>query len=155
MNPIESFSISLAIFILIVLGLSRGMRKPIHKSGIRLLLPIAYISMSMFQLLDPTIQVSPKQLWISILIGLIISIPLIATTNFVKRENGETFIQRSRLIFALLAGVFIVRIIMISQIHSIDQSTLSFLTSMVMVCYITVWRTASFVKFRQLVKSIT
>ncbi|WP_246096081.1 CcdC protein domain-containing protein [Paenibacillus sinopodophylli] len=153
MNPIESISISLAIFILILLGLSRGMRKPIKKSGIRLLLPIAYISTSLLQLLDPELYVSSKQLFISIMIGFVISLPLIATTNFVKRENGDTFIQSTWLIFALLTVLFMLRIILIPQIHSVDQSTLAVLSSIVMVSYITVWRSVSFVKFRRTVKS--
>ena len=82
MNSTVSLMISALIFFFILRGQLSGMHKPLKKSGVTLLLPILYISTSLMQLFDPSLHIREEQVIIALLIGMIISIPLIVTTNF-------------------------------------------------------------------------
>ncbi|NEW04756.1 DUF1453 family protein [Paenibacillus sp. SYP-B3998] len=151
MNATVSLVISILIFFLIMRGQLRGMQKPLKKSGIPLLLPILYISTSLFQLLDPTMHIQREQVIISLLLGLVISVPLILTTNFEIRGNGELFIKRSRIVFVLLIVIFALRFVFVANYKLIDPSTLGFMCNLITLSYVTVWRLVSFMKFRSLI----
>ncbi|KRE82567.1 ccdc protein [Paenibacillus sp. Soil766] len=148
MNSTVSMMISALIFFFILRGQLSGMSKPLKKSGITLLLPILYISTSLMQLFDPTLHIHEGQVIIALLIGVIVSIPLILTTNFEVRENGNTFIKRNKTVFVLLIVIFALRFLAIATIHSIDPSTLSFMCNLMTFGYIATWRIISFIKFR-------
>lgn len=148
MNSTVSMLISALIFIFILRGQLSGMNKPLEKSGFKLLLPILYISTSLMQLFDPSLQIHEGQVIIALLIGIMVSIPLIVTTNFEVRDHGNTFIKRNKIVFVLLIVIFALRFIAIATIHSIDPSTLSFMCNLITFGYIATWRIVSFIKFR-------
>ncbi|REK75563.1 CcdC protein domain-containing protein [Paenibacillus paeoniae] len=146
MNATIATIISIAIFILIFNGLRRRMSVPI-KSGVSLLLPILYVSTSLFQLLDPKLHVVNSHYIYAFGIGIVLSIPLIMTTNFEKR-SGEIFIQRNKTLFIILISFFVIRLIFHGHFLSNDVDTSNFLMNMVMLSYITVWRMASYRKYK-------
>jgi membrane protein CcdC involved in cytochrome C biogenesis len=148
MNSTVSMMISALIFFFILRGQLSGMSKPLKKSGITLLLPILYISTSLMQLFDPTLHINEGQVILSLLLGIIISIPLIVTTNFEVRDNGSTFIKRNKTVIVLLIMIFALRFLAIGTIHAIDPSTLSFMCNLMTFGYIATWRIVSFIKFR-------
>ncbi|MCZ8522035.1 MULTISPECIES: CcdC protein domain-containing protein [Paenibacillus] len=141
--------ISALIFILILRGHVRGMRKPLNPSGVTLLLPILYISTSLTQLFDPRLHIEQGQVLVALLIGIVLAIPLIVTTNFEVRGNGDTFIKRSRAVFVLFITIFALRFLVIATVQSIDPSTLSFMCNLATLGYIATWRIVSFIKFRR------
>lgn len=153
MNSTVSMAISAIIFFFIIRGQLSGMRKPLNKSGIALLLPILYISTSFMQLFDPSLHIREEQVIMSLLVGMIISIPLIVTTNFEVRDNGDTFIKRNKTVFVLLISIFALRFIAIATIHAIEPSTLSFMCNLVTFGYIATWRITSFIKLRMVSSS--
>ncbi|CAG7653908.1 CcdC protein domain-containing protein [Paenibacillus allorhizosphaerae] len=148
MNATVSLAISILIFFLIIRGQLRGMQKPLKKSGVGLLLPIAYISTSLFQLMDPSLHIREDQVLLSVLIGAVISIPLIWTTNFEVKGTGDAFIKRSKAVFVILIGVFALRFVFVAGFKLIDPGTLGFMCNLVTLSYIALWRIGSFVKFR-------
>lgn len=148
MNSTVSMMISALIFFFILRGQLSGMSKPLKKSGITLLLPILYISTSLMQLFDPSLHIHERQVVIALLIGIILSIPLIMKTNFEVRDNGSTFIKRNKTVFVLLIVIFVLRFLAIATINSIDPSTLSFMCNLMTFGYIATWRIISFIKFR-------
>ncbi|CAN7503932.1 DUF1453 family protein [Paenibacillus sp. LjRoot153] len=148
MNSTVSMIISALIFFFILRGQLSGMSKPLKKSGITLLLPILYISTSLMQLFDPSLHIHEGQVIIALLIGIIVSIPLIVTTNFEVRDNGNTYIKRNKTIFVLLIVIFALRFLAIATINSINPSTLSFMCNLMTFGYIATWRIISFIKFR-------
>ena len=79
---------------------------------------------------------------------MVVSIPLIVTTNFEIRDNGNTFIKRNKTVFVLLIVIFALRFLAIATIKSIDPSTLSFMCNLMTFGYIATWRIISFIKFR-------
>ncbi|MBP1964583.1 CcdC protein domain-containing protein [Paenibacillus aceris] len=153
MNSTVSLLISALIFFFILRGQRSGMYKPLKKSGITLLLPILYISTSFMQLFDPSLHIGEEQVIIALLIGMMVSIPLIMTTNFEVRENGSTFIKRNKTVFVLLIVIFALRFIAIATIHSIEPGTLSFMCNLITFGYIATWRIVSFIKFRNVSSS--
>ncbi|WP_310194527.1 CcdC protein domain-containing protein [Bacillus sp. 3255] len=153
MNSTISMAVSAVIFFFILRGQWSGMRKPLGKSGAALLLPIVYISTSFMQLFDPSLHIREEQVILSLIVGMIISIPLIKTTNFEVHDNGETFIKRNHTVFVLLIAIFALRFIAIATIHAIEPSTLSFMCNLITFGYIAAWRVASFVKFRMVSSS--
>ncbi|WP_088832504.1 CcdC protein domain-containing protein [Paenibacillus tyrfis] len=152
MNATVSLGISVLIFLLIIRGQFRGMSTPIKKPGISLLLPILYISTSLFQLMDPNLHLQSGQVLIALLIGLVISVPLIMTTNFEVRENGAAFIKRNKIVFVILIVVFALRFVFVGTVKVIDPSTLGFLCNLVTFGYVACWRIVSFIKFRNVLK---
>lgn len=148
MNSTVSLMISALIFFFILRGQLSGMRKPLKKSGVMLLLPILYISTSLMQLFDPSLHIREEQVIIALLIGMIVSIPLIVTTNFEVRDDGNTFIKRNKTVFVLLIVIFALRFLAIATIKSIDPSTLSFMCNLMTFGYIATWRIISFIKFK-------
>jgi membrane protein CcdC involved in cytochrome C biogenesis len=148
MNSTVSMMISALIFFFILRGQLSGMNKPLKKSGISLLLPILYISTSFMQLFDPSLHIREEQVIIALVIGMVVSIPLILTTNFEVRDNGSTFIKRNKTVFVLLIVIFALRFLVVATIKSIDPSTLSFMCNLVTFGYIATWRITSYLKFR-------
>ncbi|MZQ85846.1 DUF1453 family protein [Paenibacillus sp. 5J-6] len=148
MNSTVSMMISALIFFFILRGQLSGMNKPLKKSGISLLLPILYISTSFMQLFDPSLHIREEQVIIALVIGMVVSIPLILTTNFEVRDNGSTFIKRNKTVFVLLIVIFVLRFLVVATIKSIDPSTLSFMCNLVTFGYISTWRITSYLKFR-------
>ncbi|NQX71451.1 DUF1453 family protein [Paenibacillus alba] len=149
MNATISLCISILIFLMILRGLMRGMHKPIKKTGIPLLLPILYISTSLFQLFDPKLHIQGNQAITAILIGLVVAIPLIITTNFEVRSDG-TYFKNNKTVIVILIGIFALRFVFVETITSMDASTLAFFFNLVTFSYIVVWRLASFTKFRRM-----
>lgn len=148
MNSTVSMMISALIFFFILRGQLSGMNKQLKKSGISLLLPILYISTSFMQLFDPSLSIREEQVIIALVIGMVVSIPLILTTNFEVRDNGSTFIKRNKTVFVLLIVIFALRFLVVATIKSIDPSTLSFMCNLVTFGYIATWRITSYLKFR-------
>ncbi|MDU0202555.1 CcdC protein domain-containing protein [Paenibacillus sp. MAH-36] len=148
MNSTVSMMISALIFFFILRGHLSGMNKPLKKSGVTLLLPILYISTSFTQLFDPSLHIREEQVILALLIGMVVSIPLILTTNFEVRDNGNTFIKRNKTVFVLLVVIFALRFLAVATIKSIDPSTLSFMCNLFTFGYIATWRITSYVKFR-------
>lgn len=147
MNTTVSIMISVLIFFFILRGQLSGMRKPLRKSGVVLLLPIAFVSTSLTQLLDPSLHISSEQVILALTIGILVSLPLIATTHFEVRD-GSTFIKRNKTVFAVLLLLFALRILAIATITTIDLSTLGFMCNLMTLAYIVTWRVVSFMKFR-------
>ncbi|OPH62066.1 ccdc protein [Paenibacillus ferrarius] len=149
MNATVSLCISILIFLMILRGLMRGMHKPIKKTGSPLLLPILYISTSLFQLFDPKLHIQGNQAITAILIGLVVAVPLIITTNFEVRSDG-TYFKNNKTVIIILIGIFALRFVFVETITSMDASTLAFFFNLVTFSYIVVWRLVSFTKFRRM-----
>ncbi|MFX3635853.1 MAG: CcdC protein domain-containing protein [Candidatus Pristimantibacillus sp.] len=148
MDASSSMMISLVVFVLIMRGQFKGMNRPIKKSGITLLLPILYISTSLLQVMDPNLHIQETQVALSLLLGMMIALPLIFTTNFEVRDNGGTFIKRNKTIFILLMVIFVIRLIFVGFFKGIEPSTLGFMSSLTTFSYVACWRLVSFIKFR-------
>ncbi|UKS29744.1 cytochrome c biogenesis protein CcdC [Paenibacillus sp. HWE-109] len=153
MNSTVSLSISILIFILILRGQFRGTQKPIKRSGTPLLLPILYISTSLFQLFDPKLHIQSVQVITALAIGIVVAIPLIMTTKFEVKADG-TYFKRSKAVIVILIAIFAFRFVLMETITNMDASTLAFFFNLVTLSYIAVWRMVTFSKFRRVSQTL-
>ncbi|MFC3749674.1 CcdC protein domain-containing protein [Paenibacillus sp. GCM10012306] len=149
-----SLTISLLIIVLILRGVIQGSKKPLHESGRRLLIPVLYISSSLFELFDPTLVLTSGRIISSIAIGAILSIPLILVTQFERKSDGKMYYKRNVSLYVLIIVIFSLRLLDFLFISGIDPKTLGFLNNVFTLTYIAIWRMASFIKFHN-AKSIS
>lgn len=142
-----SFTISFLIVVLILRGVIQGSKKPLHESGRRLLIPILYISSSLFELFDPSLVLTSGRVISSIAIGAVLSIPLIMVTQFERKSDGKMYYTRNVSLYVLIVVTFSIRFFDFMLITGIDPKTLGFLNNLVALSYIAIWRIASFIKF--------
>lgn len=140
------------VFGLIVWRRTRAMRVPIKGSGARLFLPLLFMSTGFLQLANPEIHVTATETLVTIGLGILLSIPMILTTNYEVREDGEIYAKRSKAFFAALIGLLAIRLLLREYIGGIDQVTLLFLFYVLAVCYVAPWRLFSFLKFRRVLR---
>ncbi|MFK7693544.1 CcdC protein domain-containing protein [Paenibacillus sp. HJGM_3] len=148
MNATMSAGMSALIFVVIVLAVFKGMKKPVKGSGARLLLPIVFVSSSLLQLLNPELHVQGWPLLLAAAAGAVVALPLIAATNFEAR-SGAVYFRQSNVIFALLGAIFALRIVLMFTMTSMNPDALGLIFNVATVSYIAVWRIASFSKFRK------
>ncbi|BBI35607.1 CcdC protein domain-containing protein [Cohnella abietis] len=147
MNPF-SLIISILILVLILRGLIRGSKEPLHDSGRRILIPVLYISTSLFELFDPELVLTSGRIVSSIGIGAVLSIPLILLTQFERKSDGRMYYKRNVSLYVLIIVIFSIRFFDFLFISGIDAKTLGFLNNVVTLTYIAIWRIVSFFKFR-------
>lgn len=147
MNSV-SLAVSLLIFVLIFRSVIQGSKKPLHESGRKLLLPILYISTSLFQLFDPTLHLMTGEVISFLAGGAVLSIPLILLTRFQRQADGKMYYQRNVALYVVLVVIFVLRFLDFTFIRGVDAQTLGFLNSLMAFSYISIWRLGSYIKFR-------
>lgn len=149
-NGLIFFGIMIVIAGLIIWRRSRAMFRPIKGSGIKILLPILYLSpvISVFMELSPQLKV--WEVCVASLIGIVLSIPLVLTTNYEVRQDGQIYAQKSKMFFVALIGIVIIRFAARQYLSGMEPASVSMLFFTVAFSYVVPWRIASFVKFRKL-----
>ncbi|HEU4964649.1 MAG TPA: cytochrome c biogenesis protein CcdC [Bacilli bacterium] len=143
------------LFILIFLGLglwlrTRRMRKPIKGRGIVLLIPVLiFVFLGWTFAMTPGLQITTGEVLAAVGLGLVLSLPMIYTTNYEVREDGQIYAKVSKgFVFSLL-GLFIIRFGLRQYLSDLKPEELSMLFFYMAATYITLWRVTSFVKFRK------
>ena len=147
MNPF-SLIISLVVLVLILRGVIQGSKKSLHESGRKILIPILYISTSLFELFDPTLVLTTSRMVSFIGVGAVMSIPLILLTQFERKTDGKMYYKRNVSLYVLIVVIFSIRFFDFLFISGIDPKTLGFLNNVLTLTYIAIWRIASYIKFR-------
>ncbi len=90
------------VFIMVIaagLILWRRMRatsRPVKGKGYRLLLPLLFLALGLTGLLNPELHLTVKEVVLSLLCGAVLSIPMILTTNYERREDGLIYPKKKR-----------------------------------------------------------
>lgn len=148
-----SILIMVLVFGLILWRRTRAMHVPIKGSGWRMLIPLLILSAGFAQLANPDLHPTVTEEWAAVGLGLLLSLPMIMTTNFEVREDGHIYAKKSVAFIISLVGLLVFRLVLRSYIDGIDAMTLSYLFFLVAVCYIVPWRLASFIKFRKVMQA--
>ena len=143
------YAISLMIFGLIFWRRTRAMVRPIKGSGLRILLPLLYMSPALSLVTQPSVHMTLIQIVVSVIFGVILSVPLIYTTGYEIREDGEIYAKKSIGFMISLILIFIVRRLVDFFLPDIDAFTLNALSIISLFVYVGLWRIISYTKFKK------
>lgn len=144
--------------ILVILGLvlwrrTRAMVRPIKGSGLRILLPLLYMSPALSVVIQPSVHMTPIEIVVSVIFGIVLSVPLIYTTGYEIREDGKIYAKKSIAFVIALISVFIIRRLVNNFLPHIDALTLNALSIISLFVYIGLWRIISYTKFKKVYNS--
>jgi len=143
------YAILLVIFGLILWRRTRAMVRPIKGSGLRILLPLLYMSPAFSIVIQPSVHMTSIEIVVSVIFGIILSAPLIYTTGYEIREDGKIYAKKSIGFVIALISVFIIRRLVNYSLPDIDVLTLNALSIISLFVYVGLWRIISYVKFKK------
>lgn len=146
----NSIIIMLAVVLIVVLMRIQSNKKPIKGRGFSFLfLPIVML-IGFIGFKDPKVHVNTMEFVTAACLGIVFAIPLILTTNYEVRNDGEIYSKQSMAYIIALIALVIVRLLLSRYMKNIDPSNLFVLNYTFAYCYFGSWRIASFIKFRKL-----
>ncbi|OMF21167.1 cobalamin biosynthesis protein CbiX [Paenibacillus sp. FSL H8-0548] len=129
--------------------MKRNFYKPIRGDGRRILMPLLFMLPGVFLLLEPSVHAPLYDWLIAALLGLVLSLPLIWTTNYEVRDDNQIYAKRNiGFVFAFIV-VIAIRFVLRSYLSMIEPQTLAALFMLVAFSYILPWRIVSYLKFRK------
>jgi membrane protein CcdC involved in cytochrome C biogenesis len=143
----------LVIFGLVLWRRTRAMVRPIKGSGLRILLPLLYMSPALAVVIQPSVHMTSIEIVVSVIFGIILSVPLIYTTGYEVREDGKIYAKKSIGFVIALICVFIIRRLVTNFVPHIDVLTLNALSIISLFVYIGLWRIISYSKFKKVYNS--
>lgn len=146
--------IIIVVFALVLWRRTAATRKPIQGNGIRLVLPVLFILPGLLMFGAPNLHPSILEVAGPIALGLCMSIPMIASTNYEVRSDGGIYAKRSVIFIVSLISLVIVRLALRSYFQTLGPMTGSMMLYMVAVSYVIPWRIASYLKFRALWRTV-
>jgi membrane protein CcdC involved in cytochrome C biogenesis len=116
----------------------------------KIILPPIFMSTGALMFLFPAFQVSQKELFEAVTVGILFSFLLIKTSNFEVRDD-QIYLKRSRAFIFILIGLLIIRIIAKLIFSSyIDYGELSGMFFLLAFGMIVPWRIAMFMQYRKM-----
>ncbi|MFP3917311.1 cytochrome c biogenesis protein CcdC [Lysinibacillus telephonicus] len=129
----------------------RSQKKPVSARKI-LIPPIAMSTGALMFIFEP-FRVAPIRILEAVIVGIIFSTVLIATSKFEVRNN-DIYLKRSKAFFFILAGLLIIRIVAKSVMSSsIDVGELGGMFWILAFSMIWPWRMAMFIQYKKIKKS--
>jgi membrane protein CcdC involved in cytochrome C biogenesis len=147
------YTMLLVIFGLVLWRRTRAMVRPIKGSGLRILLPLLYMSPALAVVIQPSVHMTSIEIVVSVIFGIILSVPLIYTTGYEVREDGKIYAKKSIGFVIALICVFIIRRLVTNFLPHIDVLTLNALSIISLFVYIGLWRIISYSKFKKVYNS--
>ncbi|MGG2066859.1 CcdC protein domain-containing protein [Bacillus sp. S14(2024)] len=152
MQPvIPATSLFLFIGALILLRRVRSMHKPTKGNGKRILFPLLFLIPGFVFFLNPG-HTTYLQIFISILLGVLLSIPLILLSNYEIREDGFIYTKKSPAFIVTFLLMIALRYYFRQHLSTINPGTLNMLIFLIVICYLIPWRIACYMKFKRILK---
>ncbi|WP_239615744.1 cytochrome c biogenesis protein CcdC [Cohnella mopanensis] len=144
------YSIAILVAALVIWRRARGMYRPIRGNGTRLILPMLFLAPSLLLIFGAKAH-APAWEWGSALaIGCLLSLPLIITTNFERRDDQQIYAVKNMGFFVSFLAVLVIRFLLRDYLSGLDQETMAALFMTLLVGYVVPWRVVSYLKFRKL-----
>jgi membrane protein CcdC involved in cytochrome C biogenesis len=153
MNVLAMYGIMAVILGLVVWKRTRAMVRPVQGSGINILIPILYLLAGIYAFSNLQLQLKIWEIAVAVLIGVMLAVPLMLTTNYEIRHDGQIYAQKNKTFFIALIAVVAIRIVLRQFITGMDSASLSLLFFTVACSYVVPWRIVSFVKYRKVKQS--
>ncbi|WP_426454870.1 cytochrome c biogenesis protein CcdC [Paenibacillus sp. S-38] len=127
----------------------RASARPVKGKGLKLLLPLPILLFGIPGLMNPQLHLTLKEVVLSILLGLLMSVPMIWTTNYERREDGRIYPVKSKAFIIVILVLIGLRLGLRSYLSALDPIELGMLFYLIAVAYVVPWRVVSFLKFRR------
>jgi membrane protein CcdC involved in cytochrome C biogenesis len=144
-----SYGTVVLVILLVLWRRTRAMTRPIRGNGYRILTPMLFLIPGLLLFTNPRLHISAEEVLVSVLAGLVLSIPLVLTTNYEIRADGNIYAKKSIGFIVSFVGLVILRMLLREYISGLEQFTLSTMFFLMAASYVFVWRVCSFVKFRK------
>ncbi|MGF7032169.1 membrane protein CcdC involved in cytochrome C biogenesis [Paenibacillus mucilaginosus] len=128
----------------------RAAARPVTGRGLRLLLPLLILPLGLPGVWNPQLHLTLKEVVLSLLFGLLMSVPMILTTNYERREDGRIYPVKSKAFIVVILALIALRLGLRSYLSALDPAELAMLFYLIAAAYIVPWRIAGFVKFRRI-----
>ncbi|QMV41801.1 cytochrome c biogenesis protein CcdC [Cohnella cholangitidis] len=144
------YMIAILVAALVIWRRARGMYRPIRGNGSRLIWPMLFLIPSLLLIFGSKAHAPAWEWGAALAIGCLLSVPLIITTNFERRDDQQIYAVKNIGFFVSFLGVLVIRFLLRDYLSSLDQETMAALFMTVLVGYVVPWRTVSYLKFRKL-----
>jgi membrane protein CcdC involved in cytochrome C biogenesis len=149
MNGLAMYGLVIVIAGLVFWRRTRAMVRPIQGSGIKIVLPILFLLPLVSLFAQIPVQVKIWEIGVAAVIGILLAIPLVMTTNYEVRQDGKIYAQKNKGFFIALIAVIAIRFLLRQFIADMDPASLGLLFFTVAISYVVPWRIVSFIKFRK------
>lgn len=151
----ELYSIVILVAALVLLRRTRSMFKPTRGTGLRLLLPIIFMLPCFLLILNPNVHAYMWEWLAALLLGGVLSLPLIWTTDYEIREDGAIYTKKNLGFIIAFLMVLGIRFTLRAELDMLDASTKTALFMTVVLGYVIPWRVVSYWKYREVFKRLT
>lgn len=145
-NPI--FIIIILVAALIFYRQVLSMFKPIRGKGTRIIITLFLLTPGSALIMNPNAEVTPIEVVVALLLGCILSIPLILTTGYERREDRMIYVKKSLAFVILFVLIFAIRWT-IRGIIDMDSDSRMLLFFIAACGYLIPWKISSYYKFRK------
>ncbi|TLS36017.1 CcdC family protein [Pseudalkalibacillus caeni] len=153
MNVSAIYGIMILVVGLVLWRRTRAMYRPIQGSGIKILIPVLFLLPAISMFSELPLQLNLWEIGAASLTGIVLSIPLVLTSNFEIREDGKIYAQKNKTFVIALIAIVAIRIVARQYFSALDPASVAVLFVTVAFSYIVPWRIASFLKFRKVKQS--
>lgn len=123
-----------------------SMYRPIKGNGFRILASLFYLLPGAALFMNPNAVLTPIEVVIAMVIGCMISIPLILATMYERRSDGNIYVKKSLVFVILFITFFGLRWVLRGMIDMDSDSRM--LLFFISACsYLIPWKVVSFLKF--------
>lgn len=151
-TAIPATSIFVIIGLVILIRRIRSMYKPTKGKGVRIILPLLFLTPGFSFFLNASGHVTSLQLSVAILLGVGFSIPLILWSDYEIRNDGLIYAKKSPAFVITFAIMIALRYYFRQHISTIEPGTLSMLLFLLVICYLIPWRIACYIKYKKVLK---
>lgn len=153
MNGIAVYGVMLIVFGLVFWRRTRAMVRPVQGSGIKIIVPVLYLLPGFYAFANLHVHVEFWKIGSAVLVGVVLALPLIWTTNYEIRKDGQIYAEKNKTFIVALLAIVIIRIALRQFLSNLDPTELMMLYFTVAFSYVVPWRIVSFIKFLKIKRS--
>ncbi|MGE7674239.1 CcdC family protein [Lysinibacillus sp. NPDC094403] len=151
-TAIPATSMFLIIGLFILFRRIRSMYKPAKGRGVRIILPLLFLTPGFSFFLNSSGHVTYLQLSVAIFLGVGFSIPLILWSDYEMRNDGLIYAKKSPAFIITFSIMIALRYYFRQHISTIEPGTLNMLIFLLVICYLFPWRIACYIKYKKVLK---
>lgn len=146
------YVIVIGVAALVLWRRTRSFYRPIRGDGKRLLYPILFMLPGLSMVFNPNVHAPVYEILGAAAIGIILSLPLIWTTNYEIRDDRLIYVKKNWGFVVAFLAVLAIRFELRQFISNIEPETLAALFMIVVFSYVIPWRVVSYMKFRKVIQ---